>query len=599
VVIAATGRTRGCGVGLEEPAAPGQVRRDEGMLATDSRPPRRHLSRRGFLQAFALLSGGLALSAACGQQAPAAKPAEPAKPAESKPAAPAATTAPAAAPAAKTESKPAEAAKPAAGGEAPKKGGILRVGLTTEVVTMDPNLSGSKFDRMVYHNIYEPLVTLDTKLQIKPGLAESWTQPDPKTIVFKLRQGVKFHDGTDFDADAVKFNFDRMQDPASKSVRTGEIANVQNAEVVDKYTVKLNLKKPDAALLATLTDRAGMVVSPDAIKKLGPDLARKPVGTGPFEFVEWVKDDHLTAKRFEGYWGKDAGPYLDQIRYRPIPDDTVKLQSLVSGEIDFMDYVQPRDVAGVKANSSLVEIDIPSLAAFGYQLNMTRPPFDNKALRLAVAHGIDNEAITKGVWLGVGSAANGPISPASWAYDAATPPIKRDVAKAKQYLAEAGKPDGFTFTLTIGQTPIGSQEAEAIKAMLAEVGITVEIQIVDPARGQADGNARNFDMTSYAWSGRPDPDGNTFQFFKTQPGTGLNWAGYSNPKVDEILDKTREVSDQAERKKLYSELVKILQADSPWVFIVHPVEPKAFSPKVQNYDPVPDGMMRFRDVWMK
>jgi peptide/nickel transport system substrate-binding protein len=173
------------------------------------------------------------------------------------------------------------------------------------------------------------------------------------------------------------------------------------------------------------------------------------------------------------------------------------------------------------------------------------------------------------------------------------------VAKAKQFLAEGGKPNGFTFTITIGQTPIGSQEAEAIKAQLAEVGITMEIQVVDPARGQADGNSRNFDMTSYQWSGRPDPDGNTFQFFKTQQGSGLNWAGYSNPKVDEILDKTREISDQAERKQLYSELVTILQQDSPWVFIVHPVEPKAFSPKVQNYDPVPDGMMRFKDVWLK
>src|SRR5215204_3148985 len=322
------------------------------MPSIDPRSARQPFSRRSLLRTFALLGGGLALSAACGQQAPAA-----AKPAESK---------------------------PAASGEAPRKGGTLRVGLTVEAVTMDPNLSGSKIDRMIYHNIYEPLVMLDTKLQIKPSLAESWSYADPKTLVFKLRQGVKFHDGTDFDADAVKFNFDRMQDPASKSVRTGEIANVQNAEVVDKYTVKLNLKRPDAALLATLTDRAGMIVSPDAIKKLGPDLGRKAVGTGPFEFVEWIKDDHLTAKRFAGYWGaKDGGPYLDELRYRPIPDDTVKLQSLIGGEIDVMDYVQPRDVAGVKGNPNLVEIDIPSLAAFGYQFNMTRPPFDNKALRLA------------------------------------------------------------------------------------------------------------------------------------------------------------------------------------------------------------------------
>src|SRR4051794_7068237 len=298
------------------------------MPSFDDASPRRSVSRRGFLLGFAALTGGLALSAACGQPAAPAKPAD-AKPTEAaKPAAPAATSAPAAPAAAATTApaapaaaaKPTEAAKPAASGDAPKKGGMLRIGLSTEAVTMDPHLSGSKIDRQIYHNIYEPLVMLDNKLQIKPSLAESWTQPDPKTLIFKLRQGVKFHDGTDFDAEAVKFNFDRMQDPATKSVRTGEIANVQNAEVVDKNTVKLNLKKPDAALLATLTDRAGMIISPAAVKKFGPDIQRNPVGTGPFQFVEWLKDDHLSAKKFDAYWDKNAGPYLDGLRYRPIPD---------------------------------------------------------------------------------------------------------------------------------------------------------------------------------------------------------------------------------------------------------------------------------------
>jgi peptide/nickel transport system substrate-binding protein len=571
------------------------------MHASDSHRPSRQRSRRGFLQAFGLLSAGLALSAACGQQAPAAAPAKPAetKPAEAaKPAAPAATTAPAAAKPAEA-SKPAEAARPAAAGETPKRGGTLRVGFYVEAATMDPHLSGSKIDRQVYHNMYEPLVTLDNKLQIKPGLAESWTQPDPKTIVFKLRQGVKFHDGTDFDAESVKFNFDRMQNPDTKSLRTGEIANVQNAEVVDKYTVKLNLKRPDAALMATLTDRAGMIISPEAVKKFGADLQRNPVGTGPFQFVEWIKDDHLSLKRFDGYWNKEGGPYLDGIRYRPIPDDTVKTQSLVGGEIDVMDYVAPRDVAMLKGNSSVVEVDVPSLATFNYQLNMTRPPFDKKELRLAVAYALDIEAITKGVWLGVGVASNGPIAPSSWAYDNTIKPIARDLAKAKQYLKDGGQPDGFTFTVITNNIPINVQEAEAMKAQLAEAGITMNVQLVDSGRLAADQNARNFDMTSYQWSGRPDPDGNTFQFFKTQPGSGLNFAGYSNPKVDEILDKTREISDQAERKKLYSEMTKILQEDVPWIFIIHPIEPKAFSPKVQAYDPVPDGMMRFKDVWLK
>jgi len=492
------------------------------------------------------------------------------------------------------------ATKPATAADAPKKGGTLRVGFYIEAVTMDPHLSGSKVDRQIYHNVYEPLLTLDTKLNIKPGLAESWTQPDPKTLVLKLRRGVKFHDGTACDAEAAKVNFSRMKTEA-KSLRKGEVANIDSVEVVDPTTIRLNLKKPDASLMATLTDRAGMMVSPKVIQERGAGLERdaRGAGTGPFEFVEWVKDSHLVIKRNDNYWNKQGGPYLDRVRYRPIPDDVVKLQSLQGGEIDVMDYVLPRDVAPMKADKRLVVVDVPSLADFGYQLNHGRPPFNVKALRQAVAYAIDLDQIVKGVWLNVGSPANGPISPASWAYDRAIPPIKRDLAKAKAKLLEGGQPNGFAFTLTTNNIPISVQEAEVIQAQLGEAGITMKIQLVDSSTLIANGNAKNFDMISFQWSGRPDPDGNTYQFFKTTPGTSFNWSGLSNEKVDALLDRTREVSSQAERKKLYSELTRLLQDELPMLFIVHPIEPKAFSPRVQGYDPIPDGMMRFKDVWLR
>src|SRR5437867_2089515 len=486
-----------------------------------------------------------------------------------------------------------------AASQTPKKGGTLRVGFYIEAATMDPHLSGSKIDRQVYHNIYEPLVTLDTKLGVKPGLAESWTQPDAKTLIFKLRRGVKFHDGTDFNADAAKFNFNRMK-TEPKSVRKGEVASIDTVDVVDPFTIKINLKRPDAALLATLTDRAGMMVSPKVAQERGAELERnaKGAGTGPFEFVEWVKDSHLVIKRNEGYWNKQGGPYLDRVRYRPIPDDTVKLQSLQTGEIDVMDYVQPRDVAAVKADRNVVVVDVPSLADFAYQLNHTRPPFATKALRQAVAYSLDLEQIVKGVWLNVGVPANGPIPPTSWAYDRSIAPIKRDLARAKAKLAEGGQPQGFAFTMTTNNIPINVQEAEVIQAQLWDAGITMKIKLVDSATLISDGNSKNFEMISYQWSGRPDPDGNTYQFYKTTQGTSLNWSGISNREIDALLDRSREVASQTERKKLFSELTKILQDELPMVFIVHPIEPKAFSPKVQGYEPIPDGMMRFKDVWL-
>jgi peptide/nickel transport system substrate-binding protein len=483
---------------------------------------------------------------------------------------------------------------------APKRGGTLRVGFYIEAATMDPHLSGSKIDRQVYHNLYEPLLVLDVKLGLRPGLAESWQQVDPKTLVFKIQRGVKFHDGTDFNAEVARFNFNRMKtDP--KSVRKGETANIESVDVVDSHTIRLNLRRPDASLLAALTDRAGMMVSPKVVQERGPDLERnaRGAGTGPFEFVEWVKDDHILLRRNDNYWNKQAGPYLDQIRYRPIPDDTVKLASLQSGEIDVMDYVQPRDVAAVKADKNVVVVDVPSLASFGYLMNHTKAPFNNKALRQAVVSALDIDQIVKAVWLGVGVPSNGPIPPSSWAYDSTIPTEKRDLAKVKAKLAEGGQPSGFAFSVTTNNIPINVQEVEVMQAQLAEAGITMKIKLVDSAALLSDGNNKNYEMISYQWSGRPDPDGNTFQFFKTAQGISLNWSGVSNPKIDALLDKSREVSDRNERKKIFSDLTRLLHEEATMAFIVHPIEPKAFNPRVQGYEPIPDGMMRFKNVWLK
>ena len=535
------------------------------------------------------MSGGLALLAACGPA-----PAAPSTPATS---ATSATSAPAAA------ATPASAAKPTAASAAaasPNKGGTLRVGLSVNVVTLDPRLSGSKFDRQVYHNLYDPLFILDDKLGIQPNLAESYQNPDPQTLILKLRSGLKFHDGTDLNAEAARFNFDRMaNDP--KSVRKGEVANIASTEVVDPLTLKISLKQPDSSLLATLTDRAGMMISPTALGKLGADLGHDATGagTGPFQFVEWVPDDHVLLKRNDTYWSKSGGPYLDQIRYRPIPDDTVKLQSLQNSEIDVLDYLAPRNVSIAKSDSNLVVIDVPSLAAFWFTLNTTRPPFSDKNLRLALTYALDVDAIVKGVYLGVGVPANGPISPASWAYDDTIKPIQRDLNKAKQYLAAAGQPNGFAFDFETVNVPIAIQEAEVVKAQLAEAGITCNVVQIDGARQLSDGNNKTYDMTTYDWSGRPDPDGNSYQFFHTTPGVSLNWSGISNPQLDQLLEQTRQVTDHSQRKQLYSQAIQILAAEAPVVWEIHPVEPKALSPKVEGYTPIPDGMLRFRDAYLK
>jgi peptide/nickel transport system substrate-binding protein len=477
-----------------------------------------------------------------------------------------------------------------------KKGGELRIGVAADIVTMDPNLSGNAGDRQIYHQVFNTLVEIDQNLNILPQLAASWEQPDPKTYVFKLQQGVKFHDGTAFDAAAVKANFDRMMDPAGKSLRRGDVASIDKVTVVDAQTVRLDLKAPNAALLATLSDRAGMMVSPTAIQTLGADLARKPVGTGPFSFVEWVAGDHVTLQRNPSYW-KPGLPFLDRVSYHVVQDPLVKLQGLQTGQFDIIDYAPPQKVQALKADSSVAFIPVKSLAAYWLWLNTTRPPFDNKAVRQSMALALDVAAIVKAVNYGVGVAANGPIPPSSWAYDSSIPVVQRDVAGAKAKLAAGGKASGIKAGFEISSSPDDQRLAQVLKAQLADAGIEMDIQLVDAARQSADSVAHNFDITTAGWSGWPDPDGNTFAHFTSKG--GLNVGGYSNPQVDDLLVKAQSVSDHAQRREFYSQAIKILREDAPAVFWMFPDQPKAASLKVQGYAPIPDGMIRAETISFK
>jgi peptide/nickel transport system substrate-binding protein len=478
----------------------------------------------------------------------------------------------------------------------PQPGGTLRVGLQGDFTTLDPHMSTSAVDRDVYYQLYNTLVGLDPSLNIVPELAESWEQPDALSYVFRLRKGVRFHDGTDFTAELVRWNVERMVNPATGSIRRSELGNIKTVEVVDPHTVRFALKEPDAALLATLTDRAGMMVSRAAVEKHGKDFARNPVGTGPFQFVEWVKDDQLRVRRFGGYWRK-GGPYLDEVVYKPIPDHTVKLTALRTGTLDLIDELPPKDVGPLKANPKLRVIETPGLGYRRIELNSSRPPFSTKALRQAVAWAVHREAIHRAVFFGLGAVAQGPIPPRSWAYDAlsgygAAP----DPAKAKQKLAEGGQPNGFKFTLNIINTPVAQKQAQIVQDNLKKVGIDMEIALLEMGAWIEKRKAGQFDAAEALWSGRPDPDGNVFSHLTT--GGANNWGKYSNPRVDELLQQARSSPGQGERKRLYGEAVRILIDDSPLVYLHHDAWTKAWDEKVQGYVEIPDGRMRLERVWL-
>lgn len=481
------------------------------------------------------------------------------------------------------------------------RGGTLNIGLNSDLTTMDPQMSTAAVDRQVYQSIYNPLLRLDKDLTIKPELAEKFEYTDSTTLVITLRKGVKFHDGTDFNAAAVKRNFDRMLDPATKSPRATEIATVKQVDVVDEGTVKITLKSPDAALLAQLTDRAGMMISPAAIDKFGVDLARNPVGTGPFQFVEWLKSDHLSAKKFANYWEKgDDGqplPYLDQVVYKPVPDDTVRLTSLRTNTLDIIDQVAAKDVAGLRQQKDLVFDEVPGLGYQGLSLNLKKAPFDKVEVRQAVSYALDRDAIADVVFFGAVKAAQGPIAPSSWAYDASTnSTFKHDPSMAKQLLQKAGLTPPVKFSCYVTNTPEGIRIAQAYKEMLAEGGLDMDIELLE--FGTALAKYNNFEHTCFqvGWSGRPDPDGNTTSFLKT--GGGLNRDQYSNPQVDTLLDQARATYDQAQRKSLYSQMLKIALPEVPIVYLYWALDQKTFTPRLKGFIHVPDGMMRFKSVYL-
>ena len=307
-------------------------------------------------------------------------------------------------PAPAATSAPAAAATSAPATPAITRGGTLRIGLDSDLTTMDPHLSTAAVDRQVYQSIYNPLVRLDKDLTLKPELAQKWEFTDPTTLVMNLRHGVKFQDGTDFNAQAVKVNFDRMMNPDTKSLRAAEISSVKEVQVVDDFTVKLLLKAPNAALLAVLSDRAGMMISPAAITKYGKDLARNPVGTGPFSFVEWVTGDHLSLKKFDGYWEKGADgqslPYLDGVTYKPVTDATVRLTSLKTNTLDMINAIAAKDVAPMRTSKDPILDEVTGLGWQGYYVNDGVAPFNKVEVRQALNYALDRDSLAKNVLFG-------------------------------------------------------------------------------------------------------------------------------------------------------------------------------------------------------
>jgi peptide/nickel transport system substrate-binding protein len=488
---------------------------------------------------------------------------------------------------------------------APVTGGTLNVGLTSDVVTLDPLKSSALVDREVMLNLYDTLVRVDEKNTVQPDLATSWTYTSPTQLVFTLRSDVKFQDGTPFNADAVVFSINRILKAAS-SPRKSELASVKSVESVDPTHVQFNLSAAFSPLLATLTDRAGMILSPAVVQASGADIANNPLkaGSGPFQFKAWTKGDHLTIERNPSYWQKDSAgralPYLDAVNYRPITDGNVMATNLSTATIQAAQALSPQAVASAKSNPSLIYKQIPGLSFFGIMLNTKQAPLNDVHVRRAIAWAVNRDEIVSSVLLNNGVVSQGPISPSSWAYSASIAPYSHDVSKAKAELAQAangGANVSFTMLIASGD-PTGAQEASFIQSELKEAGINVDIKPETFATLLTDTDATkpNFQAATLGWSGRPDPDGNLYSWFHT--GGGNNSMQYSNATVDGLLEDARVQSDQAKRTTDYQDAEKLLLDDSSYVFINHGVAVQATTTKVHNFLLMPTTIMLFAQVWI-
>lgn len=537
-------------------------------------------TRRDFLSTL-LGAGAMSLIAACGggaggqAQPPAANPTTaPAKPAAAPTTAPAAGATPAAAaptaaaaakPAAAPTTAPAQAAaKPAAAG------GTLNFVLENDVIDFDPMRSRAFVDRVAHYQIYDSLVRIESSGKIIPWLADKWeTSADGKQITFTLRKDVKYHDGTPFDGESVKWNIDRYRSTEG-SARSGELAPVDSVTVVDPSTVRFDLKTPFSPLLALLVDRAGMMVSRKAVEAGGEDFTRKAfkAGTGPFMLTEAVKDDHMTFEKNPDWWGKDAAgnklPLLDKVVIKPITNSDVRLTNVKTGDAHLSNGIAAKDVAQVKTDPTLVYQEKP-----GYDWGSLIPNrkegflFNDARYVKALSMAIDRKEFLDKAFFGLGTVGYGTISPLHFAYDPNFKPYEKpDIEGAKKLVQEVGKgPLAFEFMVSSGD-PTLLQQAQLLQAQLRKADIDAQIVQLEFAQILELQSKHEFKGITYVgWSGRIDPDPNTYDHLYT--GKPFNDSSYSNKEVDKLLDDQRATSDEAKRKDALRKAEQIYVVDDP------------------------------------
>src|SRR5713226_538923 len=561
---------------------------------------------------LSLLCAGMLLVSACG---PATAPAAPTAPAAAAPTTPPAakpTTAPAAAPTAVSAAKPttapaaaaqpttapAAAAQPTAAAQAgqPKRGGILKVGLQADPTSLDPQKTSLTALFHVTEHIYSMLVRLKPDLTVEPDLAEKWDiSADGKTYTFTLRKGVKFHSGKPLVAADVKYTFDRLVDKATASPNATLLAPAESVAAPNETTVVITLKTADASFLTNLVAPATAIINKDAVDKYG-DLTKNADGTGPFKFKEYVPNTRVVLERNPDYF--EAGkPYIDGIEMTIASDDTARTAAVKTGTVDFIEYAPLKDIPSLKADTSLSMAGDQNTNIRFVGLNVTRKPYNDLKVRQAIALAVDRESVLGPAVFGFGTPTLELFPPGYWA-GLGTKPTTADVAKAKQMLADAGYPNGFSTTiLSWSQYSFLSNAAVVLQEQLKQIGISADINLEENAAFIKDYLDNNFDVTVSGTSAYVDPNDIYLANFGTnQPSNAVR---YSNPKADELIAAGVATTDQAKRKQVYQQLQQLLLDDAPWINLYIAQQFEAMKTYVKGYTHIPTGTnYTLKDVWL-
>jgi peptide/nickel transport system substrate-binding protein len=470
----------------------------------------------------------------------------------------------------------------------------LRIGLNEDPDMLDPDRARTFVGRVVFTSLCEKLVDINEKLEFVPRLATEWEWgEDVKSLTFRLREGVTFHDGTPFNAEAVKFNIERSK-TLEGSLRKSELASVERVEVIDDKTVRLVFNKPDATVLAQLADRSGMMIS----TKADENFAQAPVCSGPYKFVNRVQNDRIVLQKFPEHW--EANDYhFDELIFMPIPDTTVRLANLQSGDLDLIERLAATDIPTVEGDANLAVQQVVSIGYQGITFNIANgdraknPLAQDKRVRQAFELAIDRKAINDVVFAGTHPPAWQAHPPASPYFNKELPEPTRDVEKAKQLLKEAGA-ETVQVELSHANNNINRQVNEVIQSMVSEAGFQVTLAPAEFAAMLDQNQAGNFQASQFGWSGRADPDGNIYSQVTCEG--GLNDGRYCNKEVDRILTEARQTTDVEARKALYAKADQMLKDELPIIYLYYQPWIYAHQKAVTGFKAYPDGMMRLKGV---